>query len=479
MKELHNEIFTKTGCIQKNLLKKFAAGQMEKDDLHTIQKHLIECDFCSEALEGLENQKIPASYFDSIDRDIDVLTSKHRGKTGFITRHLMLAASFALLFTLSFLAYQYIDTSLQKNAQHDLAISEQYEAEEAATLHAPAMEESREDEFTQENERGQTLSLSKSEQEAGSDRLLEAPAEPKADRKAPADQQKSQLRDEKLPQTSSVAVTGNATTEKKPEMQLEQSVSYMDLVAAEADDDAPGTANRQKGETNKSAPANKMADKESESPKSKKNETRSSASQSAAGAPAQAPSMAYEVKQAPKGYKLDAIHNYKVVDYRDEYASKQEEEKRKMQFANEHTPAKYPGKDDKKIAEAAENEEVVEITYRQTLEKGIQQYDAGQYNQALGQFQLILKAHPSDVNAQFYGGLCLYKLHRYTEAHKMLDQAMQNQISFFYAEAEWYKALSYIGQNDTKQARKTLKKIVNEGGFYKNKASEKLEQLGE
>ena len=57
MKSLQNHIFSTTTCISKETMLKFINKQLSQKELHEVQKHLIDCDFCSEALEGLKYAK--------------------------------------------------------------------------------------------------------------------------------------------------------------------------------------------------------------------------------------------------------------------------------------------------------------------------------------------------------------------------------------------------------------------------------------
>ncbi len=57
MKNLHHHIFSETTCISKETMLKFINKQLSQKELHDVQKHLLDCDFCSEALEGMQHAK--------------------------------------------------------------------------------------------------------------------------------------------------------------------------------------------------------------------------------------------------------------------------------------------------------------------------------------------------------------------------------------------------------------------------------------
>jgi hypothetical protein len=49
----HNNIFTQTGCIRKEILLAYKDDMLGQKEKHEVEEHLIDCHLCSEALEGL------------------------------------------------------------------------------------------------------------------------------------------------------------------------------------------------------------------------------------------------------------------------------------------------------------------------------------------------------------------------------------------------------------------------------------------
>lgn len=89
MKNLQNHIFSTTTCISKETMLKFINKQLSQKELHEVQKHLIDCDFCSEALEGLKYAKNSSILF-NIDHKI---TARTEQKTIPFARIILVAAS--------------------------------------------------------------------------------------------------------------------------------------------------------------------------------------------------------------------------------------------------------------------------------------------------------------------------------------------------------------------------------------------------
>lgn len=93
MKNLQNHIFSTTTCISKETMLKFINKQLSQKELHDVQKHLIDCDFCSEALEGMKYAKNSSILF-NIDHKI---TSRTEKKTIPFARIILVAASVLLI----------------------------------------------------------------------------------------------------------------------------------------------------------------------------------------------------------------------------------------------------------------------------------------------------------------------------------------------------------------------------------------------
>jgi len=173
-------------------------------------------------------------------------------------------------------------------------------------------------------------------------------------------------------------------------------------------------------------------------------------------------------------HKIDYIETYKVVDYIIEY---QNDEDFKKEAESTSISPNFPTKADKDLADKEFDKSTLKITYKQTLKLGIHQFKLANYKAALIQFNLILAKHPKDVNALFYAGLCNYNLNDFTKTLQQLNKVLINKEIVFNQEANWYKALTFIRLKNNKEAKKLLNQIINENGFYKVQATEKLKAL--
>jgi TolA-binding protein len=144
------------------------------------------------------------------------------------------------------------------------------------------------------------------------------------------------------------------------------------------------------------------------------------------------------------------IQNFKVIDYR--YYRKAE---RAAGAA---------------VAENEMGEQELKIPYINLLNKSIEDFAQQDYKLALLHFDEILQTYPDDANALFYGAMCLFNLSEYNQAESRFLKLQNIPFANFSEEAEWY--LLHVYQRTKKEAafsglRKT---IIDQKGFYAQKA---------
>ncbi len=120
------------------------------------------------------------------------------------------------------------------------------------------------------------------------------------------------------------------------------------------------------------------------------------------------------------------------------------------------------------------NWESIDVPYLKYLEKSIYYFNKGRNKKALARFETIMESYPKDVNANFYGGLCLFNLGEYTKAISHFDNCLNGDYNNFDEEAKWISALSYEKTNDTAKANILFQEIVDSKTFYTAQAKEKL-----
>lgn len=116
---LNKSIFSETGCISRQLLLSYRDGMLSRSDMHEVEKHLVDCDLCSEALEGLElisNTMV----LDEISQHLlgsDTIKPSSKNKP---MRYWAMAASLTAVVALSYFAIQ----QSQKAQTIDQALNE-------------------------------------------------------------------------------------------------------------------------------------------------------------------------------------------------------------------------------------------------------------------------------------------------------------------------------------------------------------------
>lgn len=130
------------------------------------------------------------------------------------------------------------------------------------------------------------------------------------------------------------------------------------------------------------------------------------------------------------------------------------------------------------VSEGVMAEHVIKyIPYKDFLMEGLTKFSKNDYKGALGHLLTIQQQYPDDVNASFYSGLCYYNLGKTRQAITMFDKTIENSISTFKEESEWYKSLSLLEDGKKSDAKELMKKIESEGGFYAKAAREKLKGM--
>lgn len=185
-----------------------------------------------------------------------------------------------------------------------------------------------------------------------------------------------------------------------------------------------------------------------------------------------------EVPEAPKKEMLEMlpnapviyIYDLKVSDYQKLYFKKSDP----FTIRNGGLSADY---ENIKGYNPNKRKEEPVYTADMVLKDGLDAFSQAQYSKSLSFFNILLDLNKKDVNALFYSGLSYYHTGKPAAAIAMLDRVLENDNNVFHQEAEWYKALSLIKNNDTEAAKELLLKINARQGFYAQRAGEKLKEM--
>lgn len=115
----HNILFHSTHCIETQKLVEYASGNLTATEMHYVERHLMDCSMCSDALEGIYKLDRPDSLNDIItelNAAIDQRVTKRNSiSIGYVMR---VAASLLVLLSISMLTYNYF---LSINSTYTLA----------------------------------------------------------------------------------------------------------------------------------------------------------------------------------------------------------------------------------------------------------------------------------------------------------------------------------------------------------------------
>jgi hypothetical protein len=108
------------------------------------------------------------------------------------------------------------------------------------------------------------------------------------------------------------------------------------------------------------------------------------------------------------------------------------------------------------------------VTYISIISTSMKDVQKGIYSKALMQFEQILTTYSTDINALFYGGLCLFHLGEYEKALVFLRQTERGGFDNFEEESEWYQLKCYQKLGDHENAVRLINQIKERKGFYSN-----------
>ncbi|MBL1232244.1 MAG: hypothetical protein CMD31_06620 [Flavobacteriales bacterium] len=472
MKELHNHIFSATTCISKETMMKYIKHQLSKKELHEVEKHMLDCDLCSDAMAGMKFATNSATIL-AIDNKIDNRIATGESNPFFRGGWLMAAASIiAIIFGAYFLIYLFDEN---KFTQNEMAVHQQTGEEQsnAASKENYIKEEridedkknvvdrsQNKDEVTEDN----TLKMAETATEN-----LEEPTPPsvfdKPDYRGTPN--KDRIEDD-------IILTDEAPVSMDAEVVKEDVFSKNDNKATYYDNEMLNNNQQVISSTVTSEESEPDADKVVVEKQRNETNRKKAKFVQAPAAKQEAVATGNSLSAGITAQNTYYLYDYKVVDYAVEY---QNEEDFKKLAETDATPVDFLNKEQKAEAEKSLDQTVVKETYKDVLERAIINFKKLAYKDALVDFEMILAKHPKDVNALFYGALSEYNLKHYKRALSKLDEVLKNPKTEFNQEAKWNKALALIELKETVKAKKLLQEIIDEKGFYQQRAQDKLKTL--
>lgn len=113
------------------------------------------------------------------------------------------------------------------------------------------------------------------------------------------------------------------------------------------------------------------------------------------------------------------------------------------------------------------------------LQPAFSEYKKRNYVEALAAFQSLEESTANEYSGvTLYKAICQMKLNRYADAIQSMQLLVADgESNPYYQPACWYLSLAYLKNHQQENAETLLQQIIQEGGFYAEKAREVLKRL--
>lgn len=439
----------KGGTLSGDEMKSYLDGKLGVTEMYDVEHSLEEDGFQAAAMEGYENN--PGAIDDLDDLKAKFYHKLPTGKSRPGQRYgaYLSAAAAVLVLIASLAAFYYFQPATQPISENFEPTAKQIETAEEVKVLPPSEEE-------KEKKPTSLISKEKKEKPVGMDEKWVQAQKTKAPQQSV---KKETLIKKNDPEAVSPNLAGEVVMDD--EMQTVNPSSFAMNPAQPANLTA---------ESNDLAlPANETRHKSITAQDEKIMTSPNSANRISDGVPA----MDYPAR-AQNETKVTYLLDLKVIDYTQIY--ERQIERTKMAY-KPGTEAKYANQKDKTERAKIEEQVIDSVTYIDILHESLEGYKSGAYEGALHDFAIILRKHPEELNAKFYGGMAYFEMGNYVEALKNFDFVIEHPVSVFNPESEWYKAQTLVRLGELKKAKNLLEKIIQEKGFYAGKAKLLLGEL--
>lgn len=463
MKRASN-IFEHTDCVPEEMLVQYVSGKLSAAEKHEVEKHLIDCEMCSDAADGL---KIIADK-NKISKITSELNQKIQSRVGekkevkiiFLQQYrtqLALAASVVVLLGL---VWFFRNTMSMKEL--DTATSEKIFADKFEPYPAAA-----EEEINNNAPVSESPALNRSESEVA--RKMNEPDEHPDNISA----------EDKRSGGKEITVTSQLS-----EADTKNEEGYSRAVVTEKKTAAPVTAAPQGDVVARDEVV--LQDKAESTPKQAAPQKPAFASTSTTGTSAGAKDNSKkdkgdidrELKEAEKQQQVE------LIALQTKSKSGKNRAKLKKSADDQPTPAQQQ--------EVSGNIAVTEsatlskmdsvpsetVTVMDDTDLAMQKYEQKDYAGAAMDFETTLKKDPNNYNALFYSAVSYLSTGETDKAIIHLNKVLEKKDGELFDAAQWYLSLAYIKKNDTQNARKNLVELQkNPKSKYQKQADETLRDM--
>lgn len=519
MKE-HRNIFAHTDCVSEGTLSKYISGKLSPAEKHEVEKHLIDCEMCSDAVEGLNIRSgnnisaITSELNEKIQTRISRIDSKKEVKVIFLRQYrtqLAIAASIVLVLGLVWFFRSAVSLNELDSAQTQQIFADKFEP--------PPAEKS--------EEQPNAVNFSGNERTDADGKLTPAAQEPRdvltenkniSDDNIPENSLELTTVAEKLVQediTLPEKETENYQKNKSAETSKENVETKAELKFRDAEN-AKGeistvtvTKEAQKKELEKTKSDESKKTGRAEYGQLPKSEVTTASGTASAPAPSEDKSRTLaknqqlkqtdvreeangkDVKRAQTDEEGDMLALESGKKGKDEPSAKKKS-KAPQKAAGESYDFKSTTIFNTSTAPQTQNEITLTdstaafMTFGTSVsasditgaDSAMMKYDKKDYAGAVVEFEKTLKQNPNDEKALFYSAVSYLSLGQADKALAYFNKIMANKSSKYYDDAQWYSSLAYIKNNDLKNARTNLQLIQNnEKSRYRKQADETLQQI--
>ncbi|SDX99252.1 hypothetical protein SAMN05444411_11371 [Lutibacter oricola] len=108
---------------------------------------------------------------------------------------------------------------------------------------------------------------------------------------------------------------------------------------------------------------------------------------------------------------------------------------------------------------------VVRSENNSAISKAEEAFNTKNYKTAFAQLTVLESEFPNDIEIQLHKGICLLELDKYSQAETIFTN-ISNGTSAFKNKATWYKALTYLKQEQFENCSNTLQTIPKSADEY-------------
>ena len=430
-----NNIFLETNCITPDILLAYAEDKLNAEDRHIVEKHLTDCELCSDALEGLsfvKNKSSLPKIFTQINERIDNKIKKKEKNifyfnfsttSGKTLKRLAVAAILILAFGITILFRYFIGENKNKMIAQNFNNHPTILKQEKETTEKKVEDKAEKAQTIQEQTKGKNENT-----------IL-------------TDAENSNL-DE---------VSGEVTFRTQSANDLSQD----DIMHKQ-----PSTGFYRAGEV-----TTKNSEKANDADKADENSVAIPSVNMSNSITQNNQVMADSTKAmgGNTGTKTTTINQF--ADNRFEVAK---EESQPVQDNKKSAALK---KDKAENSKACSTSAYARNINDQRYSDAVQKFSNNDYKGCKELMESFIKDNQNDLNALYYCGASYYFLGEYDNAIMNFDKVLKNKKCDFYENAQWYQALSYIAKKENKKAEKLLNEIVGVNGKYKTQAQGKLLEI--